>query len=202
MTHANHSVELNIIAASDVRRYAADVLLPQPKREAVEHVLLDDDRARNLVVKVSKRCPKSMSRQFEVKLRQACNAGMNAVNAYYALAGMNDASSRTRAFAASRIRSRKSLLQSLGKLLPQEQAASLNVQARSISGLNSTQHSHADLAERIAELDRLFVRALRACFNAPSHPYYKAKIASLIAVIENEHDRIHWNRDPLNRTPV
>lgn len=191
MAHANHSIELNIVAASDVRRYAADILLPQPKREAVEHVLLDDDRARDLVVQVSKRFPKNMTRQLEAKSRQACKAGMDAVNAYYALIRTNGACSRTRTLAACRIHLRKSLLQSLQSLLPHSEAAAINSESVSSSVLAGK--SERFLPEEVAKLDFLFIRALRACFHAPSHPYYKAKFANFIAVMNNEYEQIHWS---------
>jgi hypothetical protein len=194
MTQGNRIIELTIVEALDVRRYAKEVLLAQPLRENVERALIEDDRARAVVEQFSDAPTAKGAACLVTLLREAYDDGARTISAYYSTARRKDLSLRTKAFVVGRLSLRKELVRKIADLMSTAMPDSQYLTPFSAADGMCDFAIRNDVHDQLEAADRRFLQALRTCFEAPSSPHYKAKLADIIAALENERAHIRWAR--------
>jgi len=162
---------VEFLSSDDVIRYARGDL-DKRKRPAVEHALLDDDRARYLVRACA---PVSDEAAFDAASAAAWRNALGACEA--AIAGYR----RRLMESPTRPATRRPLLErerQLKELLAAGKACGLD------GAIDQVETLHAERTEEIQRLDRQAARELRRAFGAIGVPYLKARLADAISALE------------------
>lgn len=190
MRQSRGNTELTIVAAETVRRYA-DGDLPADMRKLVEATLLDDARARRLVIeRAIKTRANALSRRAAGHLERCVNACAAASKAYSGLYQSADVLT-VRQAAAARARSRDALLTDMRRHFRaefMEQACS----GRAPPEKDGKTPPAATLLNRAETLDEELMRALMNAFEASIEPVWKARIARWIAYLKTDSCDIMW----------
>lgn len=182
-------MEVTIVDAETVRRYAKETLPPQEKT-LVEETLLDDDRARALVEAETVEAPAHLSGGARKKAKQALKTCSKAVACYEMLA-KSGSMPTVRQFAKSRFSERWALLEEIRNALPAKDRnviQSVNVSAANEGEPNATKKA----IEQATAQDTRLVSRLYDAFWEKASPLWKAKIAKRIAEIHDDKTRICW----------
>ena len=181
MNPESSKVELGIVAAKDVQRYAEESL-PDAKRPAIERALLDDDRARQLVIKNAGNDdvppPSAATAQ---KLALSVNACQQCIMEYEIMKS-GDGFGPLLDLVADRFVKRWSLLKRVLQSLDEsaDELADFQKPADTPSEISS------DAPERVIQQDSILSRTLQEAFDAASTPIWKARIADWIAAIDDD----------------
>ncbi len=177
-------MELGFVSTSDVKRYAENSL-PERRHKAIEQTLLDDERARQLVIeKTGADNIPSPSAITAEKLALSVDACQKCLVRYEMIAA-GDGTAPLQAFAADRFVKRWSLLQTIRQLLVEDAGASNAIgEFQENAG---EPHAIGDLdVDQIIHNDSILAARLRAAFDAASVPFWKARLAGWIATIDND----------------
>lgn len=185
MTHEHPEIEITILSAADMQRYAQGALSGEEEQLA-EGALLDDERARKLVLDTNAPQPEPLSAK-SIKLIKDCARACEKAVVKYEDLSRNADSETVRKFAGVRFSERWKLLSDILRVTQRDTQKSLH-----ISPASSEKPSSAEALRQAAKKDLALEQALESAFHASTAPKWKAKIAEWLAVLVYDKDRVAW----------
>lgn len=186
-------IELSIVMASDVRRYAKGELLPRQQREAVEQALIDDDRARRLVINTipAENVLRDIPETTSLLLGNSLKACVKSIRAYEDLLMPRHLPETVARLATIRHHARKSMFADIARHclnLSQEDCDFGYVSMPAEKKRTALE----DAIGAAAIHDRKLLSRLSEAYAAPAAPFLKAEMAAWISEIHEDTTRIAW----------
>ncbi len=174
---------LSIVTARDVKRYAENSL-PESQRLDVELTLLDDDRARELVLQTANHdANSSPSSAMKGALVSALVVCRKCVEDYNAMLRIDEGPPDILSFARKRAAPREELITEISGLLTSD-AARTAPPLRAGNGEDAIDCALA--VRRVLKRESELAKELRLAFSVTQAPVWKAKTAGWIAQIDND----------------
>ena len=198
MSQTQHSAEITIINAETVRQYARGGLNAED-RAMVEEILLDDDRARELVE--SGAPTDNIEPLFGLALEYARSAMESCGKsvAYYEMLAQLGEPATVKEYAQSRFGSRWAMLDDIRAAIPPNKRGLVEFVHVQPSGAN---RSPTALIAAANEEDNRLLTQLSAAFRVVAPPLWKARIAKHITQIERDKTKVAWLTSAFAQVPV
>lgn len=183
-------VEVNFLSARDVERYALRQPQSAEDREAVEQLLIDDDRARKLVAALATPCAdEELTDSFIAQVSEAIDACRNAL-AHYELLIQCHGPETLIEFAMDRFGARWAWLSVLSRMAPD--SATHSFLRFRLPGFTTFNASKEQILQRAGDSDDILHVSLEKTFAAASGPAEKATLSNLIDALSMDRRRVAW----------
>ncbi len=183
--HIKH-IELNIISAEEVRRYAHGNTSSIEEQDFVEQALLNDDRVRWLVIEEAAETAVDNVKETPPSCFSKSILSCEISIAIYESLLRRAAPPTVLDFASSRLKQRLALNKELTQILP------VNYGACHTALPNLNEKTFGCVLAAITEYETELLNNLKEAFAAPSWPMMKAKLACWISGLEVDIFQIMW----------
>lgn len=185
MTYQNPAFKITILTPVDMQLYA-DGELSGNDKELAEGALLDDERARQLVLNSDGPSTSDPTSKCTELLNACVWACEKAVVAYESIS--RSAQTETiRRFAGNQFSERWKLLSDITSFTSTDDTSTRIIECK-----NSKNTLTTETLQQAERDDLALEKALQSAFDSPAPPKWKAKIAEWLAALRYERDRIAW----------